>query len=137
MTNFKSLATWALAGLSAGLAVAAPSASPESFKIDKRYVEVRDDITYNVFEHAETGTKLSFVNNSGICETTPGVNQYSGYLTVGTNMNMWFCKSTRPPELEKLRAFTNPRIQGSLKLATMPARHPWPLGSTVDQDAAP
>ncbi|KAH8682722.1 carboxypeptidase S1 [Xylariales sp. PMI_506] len=33
---------------------------------------------------------MSFVNNSGICETTPGVNQYSGYLTVGTNMNMWF-----------------------------------------------
>lgn len=33
---------------------------------------------------------MSFVNNSGICETTPGVNQYSGYVTVGDNMNMWF-----------------------------------------------
>ena len=34
--------------------------------------------------------KIEFVNNSGICETTPGVKQYSGYLTVGDNMNMWF-----------------------------------------------
>jgi len=37
-----------------------------------------------------TGAKIEFVNNSGICETTPGVKQYSGYLTVGDNMNMWF-----------------------------------------------
>ncbi|KAK9772802.1 putative Alpha/Beta hydrolase protein [Seiridium cardinale] len=87
MAIMKSLTAWVLAA-SAALALAAPSASP--FKIDKRYVEVRDDITYNVFEHAATGTKMSFVNNSGICETTPGVNQYSGYLSVGTNMNMWF-----------------------------------------------
>ena len=35
-----------------------------------------------------TGAKIEFVTNSGICETTPGVNQYSGYLSVGTNMNM-------------------------------------------------
>ncbi|KAL5366569.1 Alpha/Beta hydrolase protein [Aspergillus floccosus] len=33
---------------------------------------------------------MEFVKNSGICETTPGVNQYSGYLSVGSNMNMWF-----------------------------------------------
>ncbi|KAL8907385.1 MAG: hypothetical protein Q9207_001435 [Kuettlingeria erythrocarpa] len=33
---------------------------------------------------------MEVVKNSGICETTPGVNQYSGYLSVGTNMNMWF-----------------------------------------------
>lgn len=87
----KSITAWLLA-VSAGLAFAAPSPLP--FKIDKRYVEVRDDIKYNVFEHAATGAKLSFVNNSGICETTPGVNQYSGYLTVGTNMNMWFWYET-------------------------------------------
>ncbi|KAH6647100.1 Alpha/Beta hydrolase protein [Truncatella angustata] len=88
MVAFKSLTAWLLAA-SARLVLAAPSASLD-FKIDKRYVEVRDDVTYNVFEHAATGTKMSFVNNSGICETTPGVNQYSGYLSVGTNMNMWF-----------------------------------------------
>jgi carboxypeptidase C (cathepsin A) len=51
---------------------------------------VEGGTNFTVFEHADTATKLSFVTNSGICETTPGVNQYSGYLTVGTNMNMWF-----------------------------------------------
>ncbi|KAH8884122.1 carboxypeptidase S1 [Thozetella sp. PMI_491] len=30
------------------------------------------------------------VENSGICETTPGVKQYSGYLSVGEDMHMWF-----------------------------------------------
>ncbi|KAJ7639710.1 alpha/beta-hydrolase [Mycena polygramma] len=34
--------------------------------------------------------KLRFVNNSGICETTPGVHQMSGYIDIGTNMSMWF-----------------------------------------------
>ncbi|KAG5341455.1 hypothetical protein C0989_010396 [Termitomyces sp. Mn162] len=30
---------------------------------------------------------VRFVNNSGICETTPGVNQLSGYIDVGTDMS--------------------------------------------------
>ncbi|KAI0356751.1 alpha/beta-hydrolase [Trametes cingulata] len=34
--------------------------------------------------------KLRFVRNSGVCETTPGVEQLSGYVDVGTNMSMWF-----------------------------------------------
>ena len=33
-------------------------------------------------------TALRFVRNSGVCETTPGVNQLSGYVDVGTNMSM-------------------------------------------------
>lgn len=57
---------------------------------DKRSFVERDGVKYTVFEHAATGAKLEFVTNSGICETSPGVNQYSGYLSVGTNMNMWF-----------------------------------------------
>jgi carboxypeptidase C (cathepsin A) len=57
---------------------------------DRRYAEVHEGTNYTVFEHAATSAKLSFVTNSGICETTPGVNQYSGYLSVGDNMNMWF-----------------------------------------------
>jgi hypothetical protein len=36
-----------------------------------------------VFKHASTNTKLEYVSNSGICETTPGVDQHSGYLNVG------------------------------------------------------
>lgn len=35
-------------------------------------------------------TRLRYVVNSGICETTPGVTQYSGYITVGKNMSMVF-----------------------------------------------
>ncbi|KAI0089549.1 alpha/beta-hydrolase [Irpex rosettiformis] len=33
---------------------------------------------------------LRFVRNSGVCETTPGVNQISGYADIGTDMSMWF-----------------------------------------------
>ena len=36
----------------------------------------------------QNDTNLRYVANSGICETTPGVNQYSGYLDVGTDMSM-------------------------------------------------
>ena len=71
----------------ASLAFASPL--PESGKDKRSFVE-RDGTNYTVFEHAATGAKLQFVTNSGICETTKGVNQYSGYLSVGTNMNMWF-----------------------------------------------
>jgi hypothetical protein len=31
---------------------------------------------------------LRYVNNSGICETTPGVHQMSGYIDIGQNMSM-------------------------------------------------
>ncbi|KAF5328037.1 hypothetical protein D9758_017459 [Tetrapyrgos nigripes] len=34
--------------------------------------------------------KLRYVADSGICETTPGVHQMSGYIDVGKNMSMWF-----------------------------------------------
>lgn len=49
-------------------------------------------ITYNVYNHAATNSTLEIVEDSGICETTPGVKTYSGYLNIGTNtsMSMWF-----------------------------------------------
>lgn len=47
-------------------------------------------ITYSVYEHTATNATLDIVEDSGICETTPGVKTYSGYLSVGTNMSMWF-----------------------------------------------
>ena len=31
---------------------------------------------------------IRFVTNSGVCETTPGVHQISGYLDIGKNMSM-------------------------------------------------
>jgi hypothetical protein len=72
---------WPLFGL-ACLGAALPNGAK-----DKRYTLVSDNTTYTVFEHAATAAKISYVTNSGICETTPGVNQYSGYLTVGE----WTC----------------------------------------------
>jgi carboxypeptidase D len=65
--------------LSFGLAV--PSVPSES--TNKRYTHRDDDIDYTVFEHAATGSNLTYVKDSGICETTPGVHQYSGTLSVG------------------------------------------------------
>ncbi|KAJ7059266.1 alpha/beta-hydrolase [Mycena amicta] len=38
----------------------------------------------------QEATTLRFVNNSGICETTPGVHQMSGYVDIGTGMSIWF-----------------------------------------------
>lgn len=58
--------------------------------VNKRYSAEKNGVLYNVFEHAATGSRLEFVKDSGICETTPNVTQYSGYLTVGDNMNMFF-----------------------------------------------
>ncbi|KAH8689543.1 putative carboxypeptidase S1 [Talaromyces proteolyticus] len=78
--------TLLLSAAAHGLAVNAAAVQHK----DKRSIVERDGVTYNVFEHAATGAKMEFVKNSGICETTPGVNQYSGYLSVGNNMNMWF-----------------------------------------------
>lgn len=70
-----------------GLALGSLVAASPIISHDKRSFVERDGTNFTVFEHAATGAKLQFVKNSGICETTPGVNQYSGYLSVGTNMN--------------------------------------------------
>ncbi len=81
------------AGLVLSSLITASTTSPlpeeESAPKDKRYFVERDGADYTVFEHAATGAKVEFVTNSGICETTPGVNQYPGYLSVGTNMSMY------------------------------------------------
>jgi hypothetical protein len=61
-------------------------ASPSLVDSDRRSFEVRNGVNHTLFEHRATGSNLSFVTNSGVCETTPGVNQYSGYFSVGTNM---------------------------------------------------
>ncbi|KAL7284880.1 hypothetical protein ACG7TL_002194 [Trametes sanguinea] len=46
----------------------------------------RGEFTSNL----QQDVKIQFVRNSGVCETTPGVGQLSGYVDVGTNMSMWF-----------------------------------------------
>ena len=39
----------------------------------------------NIFQDNNTGVTLNYVSNSGICEQTPGVGQYSGYADFGNN----------------------------------------------------
>lgn len=86
MSLFTCFKACAAAFALSSVAIAKPLRSLE----DRSYNVVKEGIKYNVFEHRATGARMEYVNNSGICETTPGVNQYSGYLSVGTNMNMWF-----------------------------------------------
>lgn len=50
----------------------------------------RDGKKFTIIEHAATGVKLECVTNSGICETTPGVNQSSGYISIGPDQYTWF-----------------------------------------------
>ncbi|KAH7084019.1 putative carboxypeptidase S1 [Paraphoma chrysanthemicola] len=57
---------------------------------DKRSFVERAGVVYNVFEHGSTGARIEFIMDSSICEMTPGVKQYSGYLSVGNNLDMWF-----------------------------------------------
>ncbi|KAE8352035.1 Alpha/Beta hydrolase protein [Aspergillus coremiiformis] len=66
-------------------------------------------VTYKAFEHPATSVGVGYVNNSGICETTKGVNQYSGYLSVGENQNMffWFFESRNNPDKAPLSAWFN------------------------------
>lgn len=84
--------------LSTGLvlgSLAVGSPVPSDAPKDKRSFVERDGTNFTVFEHAATGAKMEFVTNSGICETTKGVNQYSGYLSVGTNMNMYVLRPSK------------------------------------------
>lgn len=53
----------------------------------KRSTYEDDGVVRTVFEHEATGASIDFVTNSGICETTAGVNQYSGYLTVASKLS--------------------------------------------------
>ncbi|KAK2008829.1 serine carboxypeptidase [Colletotrichum eremochloae] len=74
-----------LASVAAGLAV------PESYAVDRSYSLVSEAGTnFSVFEHADTNSRTRFVENSGICETTKGVKQYSGYFDVGNDDHMFF-----------------------------------------------
>ncbi|KAI0073558.1 alpha/beta-hydrolase [Panus rudis PR-1116 ss-1] len=47
---------------------------------------VHEVVTSNILDD----TKLRFIANSGVCETTPGVQQMSGYVDIGTNQSIWF-----------------------------------------------
>ncbi|KAG5755827.1 hypothetical protein H9Q73_014402, partial [Fusarium xylarioides] len=44
---------------------------------DSRQFRTLERHGLTVFKHAASNSKLDYVTNSGICETTPGVGQYS------------------------------------------------------------
>lgn len=54
---------------------AAPSATTSSIP----YLQFQSDVIVD--------GSLRYVKNSGVCETTPGVEQMSGYIEIGTNMS--------------------------------------------------
>ena len=63
-----------------GLAGTLVQASPSPLTLARR--------SHDVLESKEQkDTKLRFVRNSGVCETTPGVGQISGYIDTGKNMS--------------------------------------------------
>ncbi|KAJ1324037.1 serine carboxypeptidase-like clade IV [Microdochium nivale] len=91
------------------LAAGAVPSAAQTARSYRRYTAERDDVTYNVVEDEARGAKLEFVTNSGICETTPGVNSYSGYLSVGPDLNMffWFFEARQSADTAPLVAWFN------------------------------
>ena len=64
-----------------------------------RATAVPSDSVHRVFTSDSpnlNNTKLRYVNNSGICETTPGVHQVSGYIDIGKNMSIVSSNHSRP-----------------------------------------
>ena len=53
----------------ASFSIATPVPNEGAVLKDKRSFVERDGTNYTVFEHAQTGAKMEFVTNSGICET--------------------------------------------------------------------
>ncbi|PNP78538.1 hypothetical protein FNYG_08168 [Fusarium nygamai] len=99
----------ALFNVLTALALVGQGSCTPSASLDKRYVQEDSGIKYKVFEHVATGSKTRIVSNSGICETTPGVNQHSGYFSVGTNMSMffWFFESRKNAKTAPLALWLN------------------------------
>ncbi|OLN87696.1 Carboxypeptidase S1 [Colletotrichum chlorophyti] len=63
----------------------------KSYAVDRTYSLTSDlGTNYTVFEHSATNSRTRYVQDSGICETTKGVRQYSGYFDVGTDQHMFF-----------------------------------------------
>ncbi|KAF1921571.1 heterokaryon incompatibility protein-domain-containing protein [Ampelomyces quisqualis] len=57
-------------------------------KHEKRSLVERGGVVYKVFEHAATEARIEFAVDFGICERTPRVKQYSGYVSVDEKLLM-------------------------------------------------
>ncbi|GAM34978.1 hypothetical protein TCE0_015f02914 [Talaromyces pinophilus] len=86
------------------------TASANGLVVDGRSKLVeRDGRTYHQLVDRSTNATIEIVKNSGICETTPGVNTYSGYFSVGPEMNMffWFFEARNNSETAPLATWFN------------------------------
>lgn len=94
-----------LAGATAVLAV--PAVSHPDLTIDS--YTTAEDISHNVVTDQAMNTTLDYVKNSGVCETTPGVNQYSGYLDIGDGNQMffWYFEARNNPSTAPLSTWFN------------------------------
>ena len=134
--RFQFLSTLACLAVSSALPTQdfGQDAAPE-LRGKRSFVKRGDGVEHTIFEHEATGAKLDFVTNSGICETTPGVNQYSGYLSVGSKLPLRLCiqKLFSDIEIQAMKicgsGFSRPEI-------ILP-RPLWQLGSMEDQAALP
>lgn len=92
-----------------GLLLLLSAALPCSFAVSQWNEEVVNGIPYRTFYHADTNSKLSIVSNSGICETTPNVNQLSGYIRISEDINLffWFFESRNSPATAPLALWLN------------------------------
>lgn len=53
------------------------------------------NIEYTTFNsNARPGTKLRYISDSGLCETTPGVHQKSGYVDITETQHIVCTQST-------------------------------------------
>ena len=72
---------WYLSLLAVSVAVASPTP-------DASLSSGVQGVNHEVFaSQAQPDIKLRFVKDSGVCETTPGVHQLSGYIETGPNMS--------------------------------------------------
>lgn len=76
---------------------------------------------FNVFKSKNNpDTQIRFIKDSGVCETTPGVGQLSGYIDIGTNMSMVRSDLISDFCFAETVIFSG---SGSLKLAMTPILH--------------
>lgn len=100
--------------------------------VDRRSTAEYNGVNYDVFEHAATRSTMSYVTNSGICETTAGVNQYSGYFSVGKLLAFFHGHGYLLTESQQLAQTCG---SGSLRPGQLPPLLLWPCGSTAARDA--
>jgi carboxypeptidase C (cathepsin A) len=90
-------------------ALAAPAAEPAHPHLQRSSYVTEEGIKHTVVKDRMTNVTLNYVSNSGVCETTPGVNQYSGYLDVGNGLHMffWFFEARHNPTTAPVATWFN------------------------------